>query len=189
MPDDCDLTFLLSSAKRRTRINATTPCCPTATPKPSRHSTWASASMTQRSRLACDHDDIESPGRTLPRAVMSAILVVIVVYVAITRQRCHPHSDRGNGVDRAPLAYRSSRPDRIRRTRSRGHLRSTVGATARVDQKLTGSNNRNSLPKWYRDGSATKRRIATGSQSRSSLPRGRRCGPQLSGQHSERVAA
>lgn len=33
--------------------------------------------------LAYDHDDIESPDRTLPRAVMSAIVVVIVVYVAI----------------------------------------------------------------------------------------------------------
>lgn len=33
--------------------------------------------------LAYDHDDIESPDRTLPRAIISAILVVIVVYVAI----------------------------------------------------------------------------------------------------------
>ncbi|MEO8460647.1 MAG: APC family permease [Dokdonella sp.] len=33
--------------------------------------------------LAYDHDDIENPSKNLPRAVMSAILVVIVVYVAI----------------------------------------------------------------------------------------------------------
>ncbi len=34
--------------------------------------------------LTYDYDDIEAPGRTLPRAVLSSILVVIVVYVAVT---------------------------------------------------------------------------------------------------------